>query len=102
MTQRDLIINYLIQNNRWVPAYELKGKFVNGQIIGSEGDRRAIEIMHSVKQQGYYTTAKDSKVIIEARRNGKYKEYRVVNVEKPVIQKAILIDGRAVMIEVVS
>ena len=83
-TQQQLVCLYLAERRDWVRAVELKGRPFMDQYLGSESDRRAMEIMKVSKEKGFYEI-NGAKYFLEERRNGKFKEYRVINsIAKPV------------------
>lgn len=77
-TQKDLVVLYLADHlNEWVNAYDLKGKWVKGILLGSEADRRAYEVLSFVGSHGYYEV-EGLRYGVEVRHNGKFKQYRAI------------------------
>lgn len=82
-SQQQLVALYIAERREWVRAVELGGRPFMGQYMGSESDRRAIEIMKRCRKQGFYEI-NGAKYFFEERRLGKFKEYKVQNVvDKP-------------------
>lgn len=84
LTQRDLCVLYLSQHGGWVKVCELKGKPYKDRFLGSESDRRMIEVMKDVKEKGYYEV-NGYRYVIEESSEGKYKTYRVLNPKKNIV-----------------
>lgn len=79
LTQRDLLVLHLATlESVWQPAFALKGFQTALGWVGSESDRRLYEIMETVRQRDFYEV-KGARYVLEERRNGKYKEYRVAS-----------------------
>ena len=100
LTQRDLCVLYLFENGGWVRAVELRGKPYKDKFLGSESDRRMIEVMVDVKKCGFYEVG-EVKYAIEESSEGKFKTYRARNLTPIVKYQTVIKDGREVVQKVV-
>lgn len=93
LSQKDLIVLHLAEVKDWVPAYALKGLKTLKGWIGSEGDRRALEVLSKARLGGFYEVL-GMRYQLEERRNGKYKEYRISDA-KSIVQnyQPMLVNG---------
>jgi len=82
-TQKQLVALAIAANEGWTPAYTLGNSWIGTEHIGSEADRRAIDVLKEVKQNGYFEVD-GKKLVIDSRRNGKYKEYKLVSKTEPL------------------
>lgn len=82
--QRDIGVLYLSDRGGWIKVVTMRGKPYKDWFISSEIDRRMMEVMEIVREQGYYQIG-DYKYVIEEGKEGKFKIYRVMN-PKPRIE----------------
>lgn len=101
LTQKDLLVLYLAESGAWQPTFSLKGFESKRGWVGSESDRRLYEVMEMIQKFGYYEV-EGVRYVVEERRNGKYKEYRVSNSAtkpKQLIAFKVESDGTRVAVE---
>lgn len=96
-TQRDLCVLFLAEQDRWIRAVEMKGKEFGKSFLGSESDRRMMEVMDDVRKRGFYEIG-SQRYVIEEGREGKFKMYRIANAfKKPVTDYQLFFEnGRAI------
>lgn len=80
LTEWDKCVLYLIERGGEVRVCEMGGKFVRGQIIGSQADKRMYEVMEDVEKKGYYEL-EGMRYFIKAGKSGKYKTYEITGAE---------------------
>ena len=73
MSQKEIVVRYLAARmGEWTPSYQIVKQDTDWGWLGIQADRRALELAKEGKfESSNYT------YYIEARRNGKYAEFRV-------------------------
>ena len=83
LTEEQKCVLHLAERGGWVRVCEIGGKFVRGQIIGSQADRRLLDVLDDVKKFGF-VEVEGNRYVVEASKEGKYKTYRIASsVPKP-------------------
>ena len=80
LTEWDKCVLYLIERGGEVRVCEIAGKVVEGQFIGSQADRRMLDIMEDVEKNGYWEL-RGMRYFIEKGKSGKYVTYKVTGAE---------------------
>lgn len=80
ITQKQIIINYLQERNDWTPSHFLQGVPTRWGFIGSEGKRRARELV----VEGKLEHKIEGKFVYYRVKPLQYKQYKVLGVDGQV------------------
>ena len=100
ITEWDKCVQYLVEHPGWNRVVEMRGRESTLGFIGSEADRRMMQVMDYVKKDGWYEL-NGIRYFIEEGKEGKFKTYRITGskqkmpeVVKPIYQGREIVGWR--------